>query len=203
MKVMFVRISKTGSTSILEHLQKFPQLSFVHSNYISYAKQRHINGSNTFTDLFQRPYSFAFVRNTYSRLVSFYLMYSSYSSHPTLFNGTPEGFKDWVKFNYFHDWTRFWLIDGMPNNPLDQMLWIKDKNGKIKLDFIGRYENLTYDFNKVCDNLKIPPPDQLSHLNVSKKQYDYRDFYDSPTYEKVSLDFKEEIEYFNFQFKLF
>lgn len=202
-RVLYVRISKTGSTSILEHLSKFPQNRFYHTGHLSYAKQRELNGLNSFTDLIYRPFSFAFVRNTYSRLVSFFIMYSTYSAPGPLFDGTPEGFKTWVKFNYYHDWTRFWLIDSMPNNPLDQMLWIKDKNGKVKVDFIGRFENLTYDFNKVCDKLKIPAPSQLSHLNVSQKQYDYRDYYDSATYEKVTLDFKEEIEYFNFQFKLF
>ena len=37
-----------------------------------------------------------------------------------------------------------------------QLGWIKNKDGEIVTDYIGRFENLQKDFDIICDKIGIP-----------------------------------------------
>lgn len=183
-KFLFIRIPKTGSTSIGEVL-KTPK----GHQTLAYFQERNINYS----------YSFAFVRNTYNRLVSWYR--HEYGNGVT-------SFRKWVDDGCPVAWGNDWHADWQENNPMNQMSYIKNKDGNIGVDFIGRFENIENDYLQVCSNLGIDPPPKLPKIVPSpfhkKKQntftYNAFDYYDLETREKVDELFSEEIEYFNFKF---
>ena len=93
------------------------------------------------------------------------------------------------------------------NNHLDhpfmdsQLSWLSNRDNKIALDFVGRFENLSNDFNYVCEQLGIE--DRFLPKNLASKQnyYTYIDFYDSKTKEKVAKKHEKEIDLSKYTFK--
>jgi len=74
-----------------------------------------------------------------------------------------------------------------------------DKKGDPIVDFIGRYENLQEDFNKVCKAIGIAPV-KLLHKNKSERPKDYREAYNNKTKEIVARVFAKDIELFKYTF---
>lgn len=185
LKILFIRVPKTGSTSI-GHVLQTPN----GHQTLSYFKE----------EGYEFDYSFAFVRNTYTRLVSWY-------RHE--YGHNIEGFRQWVQDGCGVDWDDDWIASWQDNNPMDQMLYIKNKEGKVDVDFIGFFENIENDYLEVCNQLGIDTPPKLVkvipkpfHATKEKTTFSYnaREYYDIETKEKVDELFKEEINYFNFKF---
>jgi hypothetical protein len=186
-KVLFIRIPKTGSTSIrtalnIPNIHGHQTLAFFQEHGIEY------------------DYSFTFVRNTYTRLVSWYRHEYGYNI---------KGFRKWVQSGCTIDWDDDWIASWQDNNPMDQMLYIKNKEGEIDIDFIGFFENIKEDYLEVCNQLDMNPPPQLtkiiprpfhSQFNKTEFRYDAKEYYDDETRKKVDELFKEEIDYFKFKF---
>lgn len=100
--------------------------------------------SNKWSDYFK----FAFVRNPFDIAVSRYHWDVKGKGNKST---SKEGFNEWVKIYKSTSWQdeqwRYICVDG-----------------KNELDFIGRYENLTQDYNLICDKIGITPP-QLGFQN--------------------------------------
>lgn len=79
-----------------------------------------------------------------------------------------------------------------------QMLWIKDFNGSVPLDFIGRFENLTDDFKEIA-RLRKTPNFSFPHKQKGSGE-DYKMHFDPESIEFVSNYYREEIEYFKYSF---
>ncbi|WP_319548767.1 sulfotransferase family 2 domain-containing protein [Desulfogranum marinum] len=79
-----------------------------------------------------------------------------------------------------------------------QTFWIKNYNGDIPLDYIGRFENLANDFEKACNLMKI---ESLKLPHELKGGVDnYQEAYDSKTRDLISRIYREEIELFGYSF---
>jgi hypothetical protein len=96
---------------------------------------------------------------------------------------------------------------------------LHDNNGELLVDFVGRFESLQQDFDKVCEHLGIEES-QLPHRNRSdKKSRDLKrktrnwlfangenqlrslaDFYDDETREAVAEYYRKDIEAFGYGF---
>jgi len=102
---------------------------------------------------FDSYYKFSFVRDPFTRTISFY-KYLGYHSMVT--------FDVFVK-NYLPKLIKeqYWFL--MP-----QVNFLYD-NDKPLFDFVGRFENINSDFEKVCTALNMPDAD-LPHANKSKKE---------------------------------
>ena len=95
--------------------------------------------------------------------------------------------------NGFHDY-----LSSVPATELRcQKDYIADEDGKIIIDFVGRYERLSNDFNQVCKLLGIST--LLPHLNKSSSK-DYRLYYNDKTSEMVQDVFRDDIESFGYSF---
>ena len=79
-----------------------------------------------------------------------------------------------------------------------QTFWIKNYNGDILLDYIGRFENLANDFEKACNLMKIEPL-KLPH-ELKGAVDNYHDAYDDKSRDLISRIYKEEIELFGYSF---
>jgi hypothetical protein len=107
-------------------------------------------------DLYASYFKFSFVRNPWSRLVSEYYFknyYTRYTFKEFVKSALPK--QDSYSDSYRHI--------------LPQYKFIYDSHGELLVDFVGRFENLQSDFDKVCSILGISKT-ILPHVNSSKER---------------------------------
>jgi hypothetical protein len=75
--------------------------------------------------------------------------------------------------------------------------FVTDESGNLIVDFIGRFENLTEDFARVCRRIGISA--QLPHRNKSGRG-DYRGQYSDRTAQMIADAFRDDIEFFGYDF---
>ena len=135
-------------------------------------------------------YKFTFVRNPWSRMVSWYHYHQNVEIYKDI------TFKNWCKTGLMTHWTK--IVDGIcwkGKDPLNCQEWITNKK---KYDFIGKTENLQEGFNTVCDKIGIPRQ-ELPHANKSNHGH-YTEYYDDETRNIVSKKYAKDIEYFGYKF---
>jgi uncharacterized protein YabN with tetrapyrrole methylase and pyrophosphatase domain len=78
--------------------------------------------------------------------------------------------------------------------------YLTNNEGKVIVDFIGRFENLQNDYNTICNKLRISKND-LTWDNKSRYNSDlYKRYYNEESFELVNSIFKEDIEFLGYQF---
>ena len=102
-------------------------------------------------DLYDQYYKFSFVRHPVDRIFSAYK------------------FRGYTYLCSFEKFTKYALNRLKKENWFfaSQTSFLKDDNGQISLDFIGKFESLDADFRKVCENLNIEDG-FLPHYNKTK-----------------------------------
>ncbi len=154
---------------------------------------------------YDRLYSFSFVRNPYQRLVSEYL-YRNYFHHRSfadfVLNKLPQpGWDD----KYRHVMPQYDMLHG--------------PDGQLLVDFVGRFENLQTDFDRVCGKLGIPestlphrnPSDKASRnirrrirnliwFNGENAKTHWSEYYDWRTRAAVSELYRDDLETFGYSF---
>lgn len=78
------------------------------------------------------------------------------------------------------------------------MYWLKNFNGKIPLDYIGRFENLHNDTQEIFKRLKLNET-SLPHMMKGSTD-DFRKHYDDETNAIITDIYKEDIEVFSYKF---
>ena len=135
--------------------------------------------------IFKSFFKFAFVRNPWDWQVSLYhfmLQNKSHRQHPLI--------KSLGSFDKYLEWR--------VNEDMHlQIDFVVDPNGKLLVDFVGKYISLAQDFRYVCHRTGCNSA--LPHLNRSTHR-DYRRYYTDRTTELVAEAFKEDIEYFGYAF---
>lgn len=143
-------------------------------------------------EIYNNFYKFAFVRNPWDWQVSYYhfiLKEETHIRHQLV--KSMKGFEEYLE----------WVIK--TKNPFPkgatklQKEIITDANGKLIVDFIGRYENLEQDFQRICQTLNIKA--SLPYLNGSVHR-DYRLYYTESTKKLVEEYFQEDIKLFGYTF---
>jgi hypothetical protein len=128
-------------------------------------------------------FKFAFVRNPWERLVSWYQYVQKTPAHEDCRPG--EAFADFAR--------RF--LD----KPRRAQWWmIEDRSGGMGLDFVGRFENLNEDIAQICSRIGITPQ-ALPHRNKMASK-DYRTFYDQALARAVEKTWAREIDAFGYCF---
>ena len=180
-KFCFIHIEKNAGTSIRDAISS--ALKIPHFKSFWYfgpmrgkGGQRAIDYINLLgKEKYNTYFSFAFVRNPYDRLVSWF-KYDNFG------------------INTFEEWIYFFF----GNIKLNQIAYLIDDKGEIRVDFIGKFENLEEDFNKVCDRLDVRHI-KLPVKNKSKGRH-YREYYTDKTFELVRKKLAEEIELFDYEY---
>jgi hypothetical protein len=139
------------------------------------------------TERFERWFKFAFVRNPYERLVSQYRFLLGNPRHKR--HGRV------LALGSFPAYARFELARGR----FHQLPQIADRDGRLLVDFLGRYERLAADFALLRARLELPL--ELPHLNRSPgSEGDWRALYDAPTRRLVEGAFAREAERLEYRF---
>lgn len=146
---------------------------------------------------FSNYFKFTFVRNPWDRLVSSYTFLKK--------GGMNSADNDWFqsnlsKYDDFNVFVQEWLnkenIQSY-HHFKPQIDYISDIHNKVSLDFIGRFENLESDFNKVASKLNIQA--KLTRVN-STPRGSYRKFYNDKTAEIVGDIYKEDIQMLGYEY---
>jgi hypothetical protein len=191
-KCIFIHIPKTAGKSIEVALEGRTIID-PHFNKIF---PKYKGPIKAYGDFYRRYFKFAFVRNPWDRLVSVYHYYlnggNKTSTDRKIQKNIPRTFREFVlnlKF-FTHSYILAHLIE--------QADYIADGNDNMLVDFVGKYESLEKDFQRVCK--KIGLKSNLHHLNQSG-HYHYSKYYDSETKEIIGAMYRRDIKLFNYKFE--
>ena len=194
---LFIHIAKTAGVSINNSLGIHGRMHLTAEEF------RKTLGD----DKFQQLFKFAIVRNPWDRAVS------QYSHLWSTMHADFPSFNDWVKIVYgevipnaYKNRDKFFTfkyknntIEGLVKPYMPQLDWLRDNNGKMLVNFVGRHENLQDDFNTICDKIGIARR-ILPHNNASKREGDYRSYYDKKSKKLVGDFFQKEIKKFSYKY---
>lgn len=205
-KCIFIEVPKTGSTSIRSVIGKpvKPHLDMqeIESSWIyegenflnkkSLRKTYDLIPKNIRQKIGQRwlksYFKFGFVRNPWDRVVSLYLRKEGIQKSKEM---TFEEFVYWIE--YSSDTCK------KASTHKYQIDWFKNNDGKIAVDFIGKFENLEQDFDFVARKIGVDV--QLPHKNKNtKNRKHYHEYYNDETKNIIAKKFDVDIEYFGYKF---
>jgi len=205
-KCIFIHIPRTAGSSIEEALLRInttgedrdvpqPEVLFglipdkLRKSYdipMNYRELQHLNAVEVRKIVtpgkWGEYYKFAFVRNPWDRLVSWYYY----------LNRTED----------FDEWIQVLSTEGTPFNDdrvsRSQLEWITDKNGENMVDYVGRFENLEVDYKRICNKLGLKVT-KLPFIRKTNHRF-YREYYNLKSKKRVSEMFYNDIAHFNYEF---
>jgi Sulfotransferase family len=200
-RFIFVHIFKTGGTSIRAALNPFvDRREYLAWNFIRRrlgfppptpypGLSSHAHGDEIRAalppEIFNHYFKFAFARNPWDLQVSLYhyiMRWRAHHEHAAI--SRLGGFEEFLRYRIDHPtWS--------------QKCFVADQSGKQILDFVGRFENLSADFQHVCTRVGINP--RLPRLNRSRHK-DYRTYYTDRGRALVEQTCKDDIEFFDYSF---
>lgn len=192
-KYLFIHIPKTGGSCLKKNLS-------IDERFID-TKHKIISRLHTEFKL-DEYFKFAFVRNPWDRFVSAYFYLKQIQSNPNHkwmhdyprskeINTLYPDFDDFVRSDLWRTNPRAWFH-------FKPQLGFIFNNRKNDVDFIGRFENLQEDFDKVCSHIDLPTQ-KLIPINTSRHKH-YTEYYDDDTKKIVGYYYKKDIKYFNYTF---
>lgn len=195
-KFIFIHNYKVAGTSIRNALAKYrlsPTQRFQQKLGLR-AKNHHKTSDNHLTaiqireklgtKLFDRYFTFGFVRDPWDWQVSLYryaLKNTKHKQH-ALVTGM-NGFEEYLHWRIEKD---FQL----------QKTFFYDETGKCIVNFVGKYEQLSSDFAHICQQIKIK--EHLTHLNQSRANRDYLSYYTPETITLVAKVWAADIATFGY-----
>jgi hypothetical protein len=212
LKTVFIHIHKTGGTYISYMLQKYygfknyylrrPDHDIFCMNkkkttkYLNYENRIHgvlnyfktspfINKKMNMTpQKWDTYYKFCFIRNPYDRIISGWYHVNKlnipFSNYLNLYNRCND-----VEFMHVF----------MP-----QVRNIINEKGKLDINFIGQFENLEEDFQKVLKNIGVKDIIHEVSKKMNKREHDpFYTYFSQEALNKVNLILKEDFKYLNFK----
>jgi chondroitin 4-sulfotransferase 11 len=188
---IFVHIQKTGGSSIEKLLRAHDSAigSHLHNG------RRHLSALEMEAiiapDIWNSYFKFAFVRNPWDRLVSWYHMCTQAVHH--------NNFSRYIKDNAptFADFLTRTTTGIAAKTTWNQLDYVTDERGQVMIDFIGRYETLHEDLSVVTRRLALPF--DVPHENKSRHR-NYREYYTDETAGIVARRFEKDIRHFGYEF---
>jgi len=224
-KLLFIHIQKTAGSSLARLLksQAPDTRPFLGQHDHALWAKRHLGSE------WDEYYKFAFVRNPWDRLVSWYEMIRqdgtllpSYKRLPFEMirrNGRvfPWSQRFLQRKHYKPVWQyvlrnstnfdEFLLnctdiiddVDGKRSFMYNQLDYIANEDGDIIVDFVGKFENLEHDINAVLKALRLESR-PLPHVNKSQHGH-YSEYYTEETKNLVAERYSRDIQFFRYQFE--
>ena len=139
----------------------------------------------------KKYFTFTFVRNPWERFLSEYFYIKKMGGCNC------EDFdKNYPTFKHFV------INNGIkccwPAHNFPQLDFVLNSNLNKLTNFVGRCEDMQYDFDYICGKLKIPKI-ELPHRNPTKHKH-YTEYYDEKTKQIVAEKYAKDIEYFGYEF---
>ena len=210
-KFLFIHIPKTAGTSIRNNLATLTDLEKPYSELNKELKHKSGILLKKDIDNWNELYKFAFIRNPYDRMVSYWAFYRMPRVFPFFHQARQKAvdlsFTEWIKWLRKREFTR--IGDHPPRMiPMwrrPQVDFLFDGSEKL-VDYIGRFETLTEDYRYICKHLELDQSEiwdknkRLQKFNYSKRLEDYRDYYDDESRSIVKWWFMRDIKEFDYRF---
>lgn len=198
----FIRLHRTGSTSVSRHLNDFEdEWSDLVEQIASREDLEMVAGkpvdpyhvphslAKKFVPEIESYFKFSFVRNPWDRFVS---------AWKNLQRDTPDnGHRITCSFTTFIENLELEVKTGKLMTW--QYLTMPQSEFIGSVDFIGRFENIENDLHSICEILKLPQK-PLKKQNSTKRN-SYSSYYTEKTKNIVNELYKEDIEKFNYAFE--
>ena len=139
-------------------------------------------------DIWQRYYTFAFIRNPWDRQVSIYHWWLT-----TPWRDDDDIHAAVAEMRDFED-----FVLSPPPNQTSCIEYLTAGDGTIMVDFIGRYERLDEDFKTLCRTLSLPQR-PLDKINTTEHDQ-FTQYYNPLTRDLVSERFRADREAFGYVF---
>lgn len=220
-KLVFVHIQKTGGQTVSRVLKD-------NISDITRFKRKHEFAICAMEELedWNEYFKFAFVRNPWDRLVSWYSMISDEGTPPSRRPLSKKMEKRHLRqarrreqrrnqnllWRYvlensstFDEFIRkctgkIEIKEGISYSfTYNQLDYVSDRDGNLLVDFIGRFENFQSDLHEVSNRLGIELR-FVPHNNPSPHRH-YSSYYTPETEQIVRERFKRDIEYFGYEFE--
>lgn len=194
-KFVFLAFNKTGSSSVEKALKeyrnpvlhaylryKYSRLRADNKYIFKHAAPKHIR-QLLGAEVWDAYTSFVFVRNPYDRFVSLFHYRNKRDSlgYPS----NRDGFQRWLESGKTR--SMYKLVSD----------FIRDDDGEVIVDIVGRFESLEADFNRISDQIGISK--KLPHINKTAHTK-YRDYYNDETKALVRSIAQADIEMFDYEF---
>jgi chondroitin 4-sulfotransferase 11 len=200
-KLVFIHIQKTGGSTVSRLLKEnIPDIRGVGARHqFAIQGMKELEGWDDY-------FKFAFVRNPWDRLVSWYSM---------LIRAQGSGNRSWNKlWRYAHENSSTFeefvhnctgevkVADGVYYSfAYNQLDYLTDQDGNLLVDFIGRLENFDNDIREVSERVGIKlEPESIPHKNRTLHRH-YSSFYTPETEMVVRERYRKDIEYFGYKFE--
>ena len=194
-KFFFIHIHKTAGTTIEK---AFTPSAGNFENEVPHKHQTAYGMKKRFPKEWGEYFKFSFVRNPWDWLASRFFWQRQFHGQwkdlsfekfiPLLCLGGKEGSRR----------ESLYQGDMLELVRYGQYPFLSDENNNIIVDFIGRFENLQADFNKVCDKIGVSHK-QLGLSNTSKHKH-YTEYYNDYTEKLVREKYAIDIETFGYKF---
>ena len=194
-KYLGICIPKTGSTSIQSLFTPYGQLLGAGPNEHHMTLEEALRRFPEANDYFK----FAFVRNPYDRIISFY----HYFSHVRNTLQIPDPYQPGPRYHGPEDFFRRILSDRLWKDEVHfrpQHTFIDTE----QMDFIGRFENFNNDINHIFATLNIPAYTEMPHDRKSDYNgpcdcpYPNRGFFNTETAHLMYDHFKKDFDLFDY-----
>lgn len=195
-KAIFVHIQKTGGSSVSKALgvcARQPDQHFLARDL-----------KQAYAVYWDEYFKFAFVRNPWARLVSWYAMIDGHRAafqagqkvnrfHAEVLSRTLSfaEFLEKLDFEFVDDDGPKWIF----RNQLD---YLTDEQGNMLVDFVGRTETLADDFERIQSRFAGAPL-QMMHINRSRHE-PYTTYYTPDLAALVAARYARDLEYFGYRF---
>ena len=211
-KFIFIHIQKTGGVSLSNLLRQYIPTTTPGRGLRHISARRALKKVENPDDYFK----FAFVRNPWDRLVSWYTMIDEARKGVADGTAEPKTRRLSKKNNLFKYVMRCgptfdefvknctekqWMGNGYYSFTFNQLRYLTDKNGEVLVDFIGRFENFAQDISHVFDMLGLEASQlEIPHENRSAHSH-YSEMYTPETREIVRKRFLRDVEFFGYEFE--
>jgi hypothetical protein len=196
-KFLFVHIQRTGGTSISRHLLD----AQVNADQFLAPHAPVLDAKKLLSADYHDYFTFAFVRNPWDRLVSWYHMIKTYGP-----GNTTNQFWAYVLANstcfeeFIKNCTETIVQDGSGKSIMwNQVDYLSDSKGTIVVDAIGRFENYARDVRGIFNRIKVPF-DTLCSANAVPHAH-YSAYYTPELREIVATRFKKDTEHFGYRYE--
>lgn len=129
-------------------------------------------------DVWSSYFKFSFERNPWDRQVSFYAFKTRNRRPPPTF----DEFNRSKRQAYVWNWDLYTI------------------DGKVALDFVGRFENLEADFAQIAERLGLAGQLSLPKANTSERSQEYRSYYTDAARDMIGEWYRREIDHFGYSF---
>jgi hypothetical protein len=197
-KFIFIHIEKTGGCSIEQVIKE-------HVPDARHILGRHDHASLAKSEIgaeWGQYFKFAFVRNPWDRLVSWYTMITERASiqpeHSQLWDYALENSTNFEELIY-NCTDVIECTMGKRSFMFNQKDYLVGEDGQIIVDFIGRFETFNQDAEAVLTRLGLPGV-SLPHVNKSNHRH-YSEYYSAKIKNIIAERYARDISFFSYKFE--